>query len=81
MLIGEAVLALMDEKAPVSWNGILANLEGRLAEEQDESRAGVLKAAIQDVRAEMKRCSSDAEGSDESQVATIELNHGSLTRH
>lgn len=83
MLIGEAVLALMDEKTPVSWNSILAKLEVQLADEQDESRACVLKAAIQDVRTEikMKQCSSNAKGNDESQVAAIGQNNGRLTRH
>lgn len=55
ILIGEATLALLDEKTPVSWTGILKKLEARLADEQDESRAGVFKTAIQDVRAEIQR--------------------------
>lgn len=81
MLIGEAVLALMDENTPVSWNGILAKLEAGLTDERDESRAGLLKAAIQDVSTEMKLCSSDAKGNDESQVAANGQNHGRLTHH
>ncbi|MBC0854851.1 hypothetical protein [Pantoea stewartii] len=60
MLIGEAALTLLDENTPVSWTGILAKLEARLSDEKDEFRAGELKAAILDVRSEMKRCSSGA---------------------
>ncbi|MBK5017964.1 hypothetical protein [Pantoea sp. S62] len=81
MLIGQAALALLDEKTPVSWIGILAKLEARLADEQDESRAGVLKAAIQDVRSEMKRRSSDADNNEESQVVTLHEDKDRLTRH
>lgn len=81
MLIGEAALALLDEKTPVSWIGILAKLEAWLDDEQDESRAGVLKAAIQDVTAEMKRRSSAADKSDEGQAATQHEDHDRLTRH
>ncbi|MCX2195028.1 hypothetical protein LD112_24300 [Pantoea agglomerans] len=81
MLIGEAALVLLDEKTPVSWTGILAKLEARLAEEQDESRAGVLATAIQDVRTEMQRRNPDADKNDEGQVATPHKGHNSLTRH
>ncbi|QCA06656.1 hypothetical protein [Pantoea vagans] len=81
MLIGEAALALLDEKTPVSWTGILAKLEARLAGEQDESRANVLKAAIQDVRAEIKRRSSGADNNDEGQVTALHDDQDRLTRH
>ncbi|WP_337022185.1 hypothetical protein [Pantoea anthophila] len=81
MLIGQAALALLDEKTPVSWTGILAKLEALLADEQDESRAGVLKAAIQDVRTEMKRRGSGADNNEESQVATLHEDQDRLTRH
>ncbi|PEI05863.1 hypothetical protein CRM79_00900 [Pantoea agglomerans] len=81
ILIGEAALTLLDEKLPVSWTGILAKLEARLADEQDESRAGGLKAAIQDVRTEMKRLSSGADNNDEGQVTTLHEDHDRLTRH
>jgi probable RcsB/C two-component-system connector len=81
ILIGEAALALLDEKTPVSWTGVLEKLEARLADEQDESRAGVLKAAIQDVRTEMKRRGSGADSNDEGQVATLYNDQERLTRH
>ncbi|GME41353.1 hypothetical protein [Pantoea sp. QMID1] len=81
ILIGEAALALLDEKKSVSWTGILVKLEARLANEQDESRADILIAAIQDVRAEMKRRSSDADKNDEGQVVTQHEDHDRMTRH
>lgn len=81
MLIGEAALALLDEKTPVSWTGILTKLEAQLADEQDESKAGVLKVAIQDVRIEMKRRSSGADDNDDGQVATLYDGQDRLIRH
>lgn len=81
ILIGEAALSLLDEKTPVSWTGVLEKLEARLAGEQDESRASVMKAAIQDVRTKMKRHGSGADSNDEGQVATLHDDQERLTRH
>lgn len=80
VLIGEAALTLLDEKTPVSWAGILKKLESRLAGEEDELRAEVLKTAIQDVRAEMER-RAGAEKNDETQSTESAENQNRLTRH
>ena len=81
ILIGEAALTLLDEKTPVSWTGILSKLEARLADEQDESRAEVFKAAIDDVRAEMQRRSSGRNEHKEGQDTASPEDHDRLTRH
>lgn len=81
ILIGEAALALLDEKTPVSWTGILSKLEARLADEQDEARAEVFKGAIEDIRAEMHRRRSDSNKKDENHVTSHHEDHDRLTRH
>lgn len=81
ILIGEAALTLLDEKTPVSWTGILSKLEARLADEQDESRAEVFKAAIADVRTEMQRRSSGRNEHNEGQGTASPEDHDRLTRH
>ncbi|WP_336750091.1 hypothetical protein [Pantoea vagans] len=81
ILIGEAALALLDEKTPVSWTGILRKLEARLTDEYDELRAGVFEAAIQDVRAEMQRRSSAISKENESHATAPHESDDRLTRH
>jgi len=81
ILIGEAALTLLDEKTPVSWTGILSKLEARLANEQDESRAEVFKAAITDVRTEMQRRNSGRNEHYEGQDTASPEDHDRLTRH
>ncbi|AMG58316.1 hypothetical protein [Pantoea vagans] len=81
ILIGEAALTLLDEKTPVSWTGILIKLEARLADEQDESRAEVFKAAIADVRTEMPRRNSGRNEHHEGQDTASSEDHDRLTRH
>ncbi|WP_370425709.1 hypothetical protein AB9Q52_002730 (plasmid) [Pantoea vagans] len=81
ILIGEAALTLLDEKTPVSWTGILSKLEARLADEQDESKAEVFKAAIADVRTEMQPRNTGRKEHHEGQDTASTEDHDRLTRH
>ncbi|WP_216364362.1 hypothetical protein [Pantoea coffeiphila] len=81
ILIGEAALALLDEKTPVSWSGILGKLETRLADESDESKAEVLVLAISDIRKEMQRRGLDDKNNDDSHSTTSFEGSNRLTRH
>jgi len=81
ILIGEAALTLLDEKMPVSWTGILNKLEARLADEKNESRAEVFRAAIQDVTTEIQRRSSVRNEDNDGQGRVSSEDQDRLTRH
>lgn len=55
IVIGEAILAILNENIRVSWPGILYKLRGFLRQEKDENRVHALNLAIRDVSGEMKR--------------------------
>jgi len=81
ILIGEAALALFDEKASVSWTGILRKLEAQLSAEHDESRVEVFKMAIEDIRTEINRRGSDRDSDNEVQSATASEDSDRTSRH
>ncbi len=53
MLIGEAVMALLNGKAPVSWRAVLDALQNELNAGHGADRTRAAMMAIQEVKAEM----------------------------
>jgi probable RcsB/C two-component-system connector len=52
-LIGEVVLAILNEQAAVSWNAVLTKLQAILNGNHDAERTRLAMLAIQEVKAEM----------------------------
>jgi len=52
-LIGEVVLAILNEHAAVSWNAVLTKLQAILNGDQDAEKTRLAMLAIQEVKAEM----------------------------
>ncbi|OQP32414.1 hypothetical protein [Pantoea latae] len=52
-LIGEVVLAILNEQAAVSWNAVLTKLQAILNGKHDAERTRLAMLAIQEVKAEM----------------------------
>ncbi|WP_312180976.1 hypothetical protein [Pantoea sp. CTOTU46764] len=83
LLIGEAVLALLQEKAGISRRALLAKLQFMLEAEQDEERAHATKLAIQDVMSEIAESDSPKVG-DREQMANFDIDkygNDDSTRH
>lgn len=83
ILIGEAVIELLSDKARISRRALLTKLQAMLEGEKDESRRRATKLAIREVRSEMN--SDDAlRGGDRNNVVSFMRNERSdddQTRH
>ncbi|MGK3141665.1 hypothetical protein [Pantoea sp. C2G6] len=82
ILIGEAVLALLEADEAISWRALLGKLQLKLAEGLDEDRTQAAMLAIQEVKAEM-RSRGTRRGGEADNVVTL-TRHGSdsdSTRH
>lgn len=83
ILIGEAVIALLREKAGISRRALLSKLECMLKAEKDEERARVILLATQDVKKEIAESESPKVG-DREHMANFDINkfgNDDSTRH
>ncbi|WP_380177860.1 hypothetical protein [Kalamiella sp. sgz302252] len=62
VIIGEAVLKLLSEKAAVSWRAVLAKLEAVLHAGLNEEKKRAAMMAIQEVKEEIQRRSNSMAG-------------------
>ncbi|RPD99741.1 hypothetical protein BBB56_12900 [Candidatus Pantoea deserta] len=56
IVIGEAVMALLDDGAEISWSALTHTLQQQLEQEHDSQRIIAIRSALTEIQDELRAC-------------------------